>query len=117
MTRWGTVGGAPLAFVVLAAIVQASCTTYIGRAACGSEPFRCGDGSDVKFCEIRAVAVQGTDCARAGVGASKSFCFVSQRRCARTTYAVRGMDCRVIDYEPVGVWPTCSPGLPVFTAQ
>jgi hypothetical protein len=95
-------------------LVLPSCTTVVQPADCGGRPYACADLHDVKFCESRAVALEGKDCANAGLSVGKPFCFVSTNQCATTTYALKGLDCTVSRYDRLREWSECSPGTLTF---
>jgi len=102
--------------VGLLLVALTDCTTYVRPVACGGEAFRCGDLSEVRFCESLAEAVEGADCAKVGLATSRRFCFVSRGPCAGTRYVLAGGDCEVVEYTRVREGATCSAGTPVFGA-
>jgi len=103
----------PCLALALAFALQ-GCTTFMQPEDCGGESHRCGEHHDVTFCESLALAVEGNDCAKAGLAPSKPFCFVSTGPCVGTKYALKDQDCRVVQYEPLRYWGECSPGTPTF---
>jgi|SRR5579883_859511 hypothetical protein len=104
--------------LVVAALLSAApgCTTYVEPVACESGgPYTCNQSAEVKFCEYVAMAIDGKDCADLGIVASRPFCVVTTERCIDTSYAVRGRDCRVTQYQAVREDEAlCSPGTPTF---
>jgi hypothetical protein len=71
----------------------------------------------VKFCEYRALAVDGPDCSALGLVASKPFCVVTPEYapCVETQYQVADRVCSVIDQHLLGEWRECSRGTPTFS--
>jgi hypothetical protein len=97
-----------------ALLVLPSCTTYMQAVQCGGGERTCGERRDVRFCENVARRIEGADCAKAGLVEGKPFCFASKEPCVSTTYALQGQDCRIVEYDAVREWPTCSAGTPTF---
>lgn len=90
------------------------CTTYMHPVDCGGVEHKCGERHDVRFCENVVRAEEGADCAKVGLAVGKPFCFVSLGPCVSTDYALKGQDCRVVEYDAVREWYACSPGTPTF---
>jgi hypothetical protein len=111
---WSVSGLRRLSFALATAVALPSCTTYIQPVECGDEERKCGERHDVKFCENVVRVVEGADCAKAGLVAGKTFCFVSLGRCVSTRYALKDQDCRVLEYDPQREWYACSRGTPTF---
>jgi hypothetical protein len=98
------------------AVLLAGCTTFVDPVQCHGPAFTCNERSDVKFCEYQAVAVEGTACADVGLVEAKDFCVVTATACVDTSYAVKGRDCRVLEYRPVRAWRQCPAGTVTFNA-
>lgn len=96
-----------------------ACTSYIHPVTCTGGPRRCGERTDVEFCEYEIVSARGADCDALGLAQSKRFCVVgsstSAAPCAETAYAVVGRDCQILDQRALREWAECSPGVPTFT--
>jgi hypothetical protein len=106
-----------VASLVLAeAALLSSCTTYVQPVKCEGPPFSCNERTDVKFCQYRAVALEGSECAAVGLVASRDFCVVTATACVDTTYAVKDRDCKVLEYTAVRAWRMCPAGTPTFNA-
>jgi hypothetical protein len=114
--RKAVLGRTLAAMLLAAAVWLPSCTTFVEPVQCQGPPFSCNERSDVKFCQYTAVAVEGTDCANVGMVASKDFCVVTATACVDTSYAVKGRDCRVLEYHAVRAWRQCPVGTPTFSA-
>lgn len=103
------------ALVLPLVVASLACTTYVEPVACESGPYTCNRTVDVKFCENVALAVDGKDCADLGIVPSRHFCLVTTTKCVGTSYAVRGHDCRVAQYQALyEEGGECSPGTPTF---
>lgn len=103
-------------FVLAEAALLPSCTTYVQPVTCEGPPFTCNERTDVKFCQYEALRLEGSDCAAAGLVASREFCVVTATGCVDTTYAVKDRDCRVLEYRAVRTWRVCPAGTPTFNA-
>jgi len=103
-----------LGLALTVALTLPCCTTFMRPVTCGDKRHACGERHDVKFCENVVVAVEGADCAGAGLIAGKPFCYVSSGPCVHTTYALKDRDCVVREYTPLREWYECSPGTPTF---
>jgi len=93
-----------------------SCTTSLTPVACNGGAFTCNQRRDVRFCEREATEVQGADCPSVRLAPGQRFCVVvsSASNCASTSYEVRGMRCKVVDYRAVQEGAECSAGTPTF---
>jgi hypothetical protein len=61
-----------------------------------------------------ALVVEGSDCEKVGLVPSKPFCVAAKGSCATTTYALRGMNCRVAQYQLLLQGSECPAGTPTF---
>ncbi len=68
------------------------------------------------FCEGRAQAVEGADCASARIAPSSTFCVASRGRCVDTTYALKQGRCRIVSYELLAEADSCPAGTPTFAS-
>jgi hypothetical protein len=107
-----------LAALLFAALLLAGCTTTLRSVQCEGGPYRCHEGSgDVMFCENEVIAVEGSECAAAGLAPSKHFCVVvpQPQPCAgETHFEMKGLDCNVLQYRALREWRECSAGTPTF---
>jgi hypothetical protein len=108
----GLVVGLALAMPLL----SVACTTFVHGVACGDRERQCGERHDIRFCEYVALEVDGPECERIGLAASRPFCFVSSGPCVSTTYATKDSGCQVVRYELLREWSQCSPGAPTFAS-
>jgi hypothetical protein len=81
------------------AVVLTACTTYVKPTTCEPGSTACGGLHDARFCEYRALAVEGTDCPSLAIVPSRPFCVVTTQACIDTNYSVKGRDCRVLKYD------------------
>lgn len=86
---------------------------------CEHRPYHCSGPTDVEFCELQAMSVEGADCADLGLAPKKHFCFVmpAHMHCAHTNYTVKGRDCRIVEYRDIRQWSECTAGSPTFVTE
>jgi len=101
---------------MVAAVILPACTTLVRPTACPPGSTACGGISDARFCESVAISVEGTECAGLGIVKSKPFCVVTAGPCIATRYAVKGRDCRVVQYQRLrdSARSECPLGAPMF---
>jgi hypothetical protein len=85
--------------LLVIAMALTACTTYVKPTTCEAGSTACGGLHDARFCEYRAVAVEGMDCANLAITPSHPFCVVTTQACIETHYSVKGRDCRVLRYD------------------
>lgn len=109
-------GSTPWAILIALATASADCTTFVEPTTCEAGKTACAGRHDARFCEYRAVSVQGSDCQSVGLEPSKPFCVVASVGCFDTNYAVKDRDCRVLEYERLrdSSHDDCAPGTPMF---
>ena len=105
----------PVIALALAAVLGAR-TTYVQPVTCEPGSSACGGLHDARFCEYRALAVQGLDSSSLGIAPSKPFCVVTTQACIDTHYSVKDRDCEVLRYDRLGdnSRDDCPQGAPMF---
>jgi hypothetical protein len=95
------------------------CKTFITSTTCEMGKTACGGIQDARFCEYKAVAVEGPDCASLGLVDGRPFCVVTPSACTDTSYAVKDGRCSVLRYESVreSIRADCAPGTPTFVSR